>query len=122
MKLVLEKFISRSDLCIRTAKTEFPLVGVSQPITPREVVFNRVNNFVTVISTKKPISMYKKSGTDICSDRKLSDSKYADYLVPLSEDPNKVNDFLYHLSDSAGNFRMHFALLKCKCCYRTGLA
>lgn len=49
-----------------------------------------------------------------CFHRFLSDLEYADYVVLLTEDPNKMQVFLDLLNCSEGMFGIGFAPLKCK--------
>lgn len=56
----------------------------------------------------------ENSGIDICQDRNLSDSEYANAVMLLSKDPSKLQIHLNRLNDSVGMFEMHFPSTKCK--------
>lgn len=71
-------------------------------------------NFVTEVATDIVLSSSGNSGIDVYSDKKLSDFECADDIVLLSEDSNKLEDFLDCVNDGVGMFGTSFALSKCK--------
>lgn len=48
------------------------------------------------------------------SDRELSEFGHLDDVVPINEDPSKLQIVLDHLNDSAGMFEMRFAPFECR--------
>ena len=59
-------------------------------------------------------SLSLHSGVELLPGGMVSDLKYADDVVSLSEDPGSLQDLLCSLDKSAAMFGMRFAPSKCK--------
>ncbi|VDP93658.1 unnamed protein product [Echinostoma caproni] len=66
------------------------------------------------------LAMVNDGGIDLLLGGRLSDMKYADDIVLLSEDPDQLQAFLYGLSASVSMFGMRFAP-SVEYCYKVGL-
>lgn len=83
--------------------------------------FSRVNNekwcsstnFVTEMVTGTALSSYWSGNIDSCSNRNPYDLKYAEDIMLLNEDSNKLLVFLDRLKDCVDVFWMRFAPSNC---------
>lgn len=109
-----------SCLSVRLPETEFALLEIFHPNSPREIMFFRVTpshlsffNFIIEMVMGIALSSFENNCNNICPGLNLSNLKYADNGGLLSEDSSKLQVFQGPLNDTS-NFWMGFALSKCK--------
>lgn len=61
------------------------------------------------MATELALSSCENSSTGICSDTNLLCLGYADHVIQVMEDPNKLTIFLDRPNDNAGMYEIHFA-------------
>lgn len=79
-------------------------------------------NFVAETIMEIALSLSENRDIDIRSNRNLCEFEFADDVSLVSEDPSKLQDFLYIPNDNTALFGTYFYLLSINCCRRTRLA
>lgn len=83
-------------LCMRTAKAEFATSSVLQGCS-----FHFFLSIVTAMVKEIALSTFENGDIHISLDRKLFDSEFADHVVLIIGDPNKLQVFIDSLNDNA---------------------